>query len=260
MPEGSVSCTTKSGGLARLSWEPWEGSQTLPRRFAAGKAGRLRTRLLARTAYHAGAAREQCGLAHQLAAPARGRNPAYEAATRAQGAKRDRQQREIAGIRGVDPPENPAIRRCANVILCRLVPSSTDFVLWQGSEPIEVNPSCGGGIVGGPDFSAAILGGMGISCGGRSRHRSHRSRSRVFAGPALGPRAVEPGVAADDAAAENSGVTSTRGLGGGLAAERHTVGRTGLGVGGGFGRWWSAIPCAPGGRWQRCDSAGGRRI
>jgi hypothetical protein len=32
------------GGLGRLSWEPWEGSQTLPRGFAVGQAGRLRTR------------------------------------------------------------------------------------------------------------------------------------------------------------------------------------------------------------------------
>jgi hypothetical protein len=31
----------------RWYWEPWEGSQTLPRCCAAGTAGRLRTRLLA---------------------------------------------------------------------------------------------------------------------------------------------------------------------------------------------------------------------
>ena len=65
------------------------------------------------------------GSNHAYEAKQRGRNPAYEAATRAQGAKRDRQPREIARIRTPDPPGNPTIRRCANVILCRLVPSST---------------------------------------------------------------------------------------------------------------------------------------
>ena len=35
-----------AGGLpTRLTWEPWEGSQTFPRWFAAGKAGGLPTRL-----------------------------------------------------------------------------------------------------------------------------------------------------------------------------------------------------------------------
>src|SRR5450631_803124 len=35
-----------SFACSSFSWEPWTGSQTLPRRFAAGKAGRLRTRRL----------------------------------------------------------------------------------------------------------------------------------------------------------------------------------------------------------------------
>ena len=66
-------------------------------------------------------------LDRQDAAPARGLNPAYEAATGAQGPNRDRQQHEIAGIQGPEPPETPTTRRCASVVLRRLVPSSPDL-------------------------------------------------------------------------------------------------------------------------------------
>jgi hypothetical protein len=58
-------------------------------------------------------------LDRQLAAPARGRNPAYEAAAHNRRPSRDHQPREIPQLRASTEPGKTFPHRCANYSLCR---------------------------------------------------------------------------------------------------------------------------------------------